>query len=96
MDMSACSMRTCFVARMIDRCGLPPLTTIQLAFLASLLPGRRYTDDCQDAITVGGLLRLDLITWEEPDHRPHKRRERSTFGLSQAGIHALGTHALNE
>jgi hypothetical protein len=80
---------------MTDRGGLPSLTTIQVDFLASLLPGRRYTDDCQDAITVGGLLRLNLITWEEPGHLPHKRRERSTFALSQAGIHVLGAHTLN-
>lgn len=93
--MSACSTKICFVAQMIDRGGLPSLTAIQLAFLASLLPGRRYTDDCQDAITVGGLLRLNLIIWEQPDHRPRKRRERSTFALSQAGVQALNTNALN-
>jgi hypothetical protein len=35
---------------------------VQMAFLASLLPGPRRTNDCQDAITVGGLLRLNLIS----------------------------------
>ena len=44
---------------------------------------------------MGGLSRLNLITWEEPDHRPRKRRERSTFALSQAGILTLGTHTLS-
>jgi hypothetical protein len=88
-------MRIFFVAQMTDRGGSPSLTTIQLDFLASLLPGRRYTDNCQDAITVGALLRLNLITWEEPGRLTHERRERGTFALSQAGMHLLGAHTLN-
>jgi hypothetical protein len=66
-----------------------PLTQVQMAFLVSLLPGPRLTDDCQDAITVGGLLRLNLIDWDEPDHRIKGRRGRSTFALSEVGIRAL-------
>jgi hypothetical protein len=68
---------------------LSPLTSAQTAFLVSLLLGPRRTDDCQDAITVGGLLRLNLISWEEPHHRPKARRRHDTFALSEAGIHAL-------
>jgi hypothetical protein len=70
----------------------PPLTAVQVAFLTSLLPGPRPTDDCQDAITVGGLLRLNLIIWDEPDCRPRRRRKCSTFALSDAGTRALDNH----
>lgn len=72
-----------------------PLTLVQTAFLVSLLGGPRRTDDCQDAITVGGLLRLNLIAWEEPDHRLKGRRRHSTFALSEAGIHALDSRLPN-
>jgi hypothetical protein len=67
------------------------LTPVQLAFLVSLLPGPRRTDDCQDAITVGGLLRLKMIAWDEPDHRVKGRRGHSTFALSETGTLALGS-----
>ncbi len=58
-------------------------------------PGGRHTKDCQDAITVGGLLRLNLIVWNEPGHRSPARRERSTFALSEAGLSALDSYTLN-
>jgi hypothetical protein len=72
-----------------------PLTPVQMAFLVSLLPGPRRTDYCQDAITVGGLLRLNLIAWDEPDHRLKGRRRRSTFALSEAGTRALDSRLPN-
>ena len=89
--MSACSTKTCFAVLMVEyEASHPPsLTPVQVAFLVSLLPGPRRTDDCQDAITVGGLLRLNLITWDEPKHRLKGQRTRSTFALSEAGIRAL-------
>src|SRR5690349_398128 len=69
--MSACSTRTCFGMLVVEHEALhpPSLTSVQIAFLVSLLPGPRRTDDCQDAITVGGLLRLNLVAWDELDHR---------------------------
>ena len=73
----------------------PPLAPAQMAFLVSLLPGPRRTDDCQDAITVGGLLRLNLINWDEPDPRLKGQRRYDTFALSEAGIHALDSHRRN-
>lgn len=67
----------------------PSLTSVQLAFLTTLLPGPRPTDDCQDAITVGSLMRLNLVAWDEPDHRVPGGYCHDTFALTQAGIHAL-------
>jgi hypothetical protein len=72
-----------------------PLTPVQMAFLASLLPGPRRADDCQDAITVGGLLRLHLVSWDEPDHRPKGRRNHDMFALSEDGIRALDNRLPN-
>lgn len=89
--MSACSTKTCFSVLVVEPQALhqSPLTPVQMAFLVSLLPGPRRTDDCQDAITVGGLLRLNLIDWDEPDHRLKGRRSPGTFALSEVGIRAL-------
>lgn len=90
-------MRACFGVLMVEHQALhqSPLTLVQTAFLVSLLPGPRRTDDCQDAIAVGGLLRLNLIAWKEPDHRLKGRRRRSTFALSEAGIRALDSRLPN-
>ena len=70
--MNACSMRLCCGLLMPEPLPvqetlpqLPPLSPVQMAFLVSLLPGPRPTSDCQDAITVGGLLRLNLVAWHE-------------------------------
>ena len=95
--MSACSTKTCFSALMVEpqASHQSPLTPVQMAFLVSLLPGPRRTDDCQDAITVGGLLRLSLIVWDEPDHRLKGRRRRDTFALSEVGIRALDSRLPN-
>jgi len=71
------------------------LTPVQTAFLISLLPGPRRTDDCQDAITVGGLLRLNLVAWDEPNRRHKAVRRHSTFALSEAGTRALQTRLPN-
>lgn len=89
--MSACSTKTCFNLLVVEYEASHPscLTPVQMAFLISLLPGPRRTDACQDAITVGGLLRLNLIAWDEPDHRLKRRRRRSTFALSEAGTRAV-------
>src|SRR5215213_1854851 len=95
--MSACSTRTCFVVLMVEREALhpPPLTSVQVAFLVSLLPGPRRTNHCHNAITVSGLLRLNLIAWDEPHHRLKGRRRRGTFALSEAGIRALDARLPN-
>lgn len=69
------------------------LTPLQLAFLSSLLPGPRFTDDCQDAITVGGLLRLNLVAWDEPNAKLNGRRKRGTFALTEAGTRILAAGA---
>jgi hypothetical protein len=84
-------MRTCFGLLMAEHGALQPLslTSVQIAFLVSLLPGPRRTDDCQDAITVGGLLRLNMVAWNEFDHRVKGRRRHSTFALSEAGTREL-------
>lgn len=65
------------------------LTPPQMAFLSSLLPGPRFTDDCHDAITVGGLLRLNLIAWHEPNEILNGRPRRATFALTDAGTRVL-------
>jgi hypothetical protein len=90
-------MRTFCVVLMLENDAAHPssLTPVQIAFLASLLPGPRQTGDCQDAITVGGLLRLNLVAWDEPDHRLKVRRRHGTFALSEAGIRALDSHLPN-
>src|SRR5690349_6194723 len=97
IPMSACSTRNYFVALMIEgQASHPPsLTPEQITFLVSLLSGPRRTDDCHDAITVGPLLRLNLIAWDEPDHRLKGRRRPSTFTLSEAGIRALDVRLPN-
>jgi hypothetical protein len=69
---------------------LPPsLTPVQLAFLVSLLPGPRPTDDYHDAITVGVFIRLNLVARDEPNHGLDGRRRRSTFALTEAGTRVL-------
>jgi hypothetical protein len=42
-----------------------------------------------------GLLRPNLITWDEPDYRLHGRRKRNTFALSEAGIRGLDARIPN-
>ncbi len=73
----------------------PTLTALQRAFLTTLLPGPRPTRDCQDAITVGGLLRLNFVAWDEPGPGRDRRRPRSTFALTEAGARALAERTPN-
>lgn len=97
-SMTASSTETCVVPPMteIDASPvLPALTPVQMAFLVSLLPGPRPTRDCQDAITIGALVRLNLVAWDEPDQPLHGRRKRSTFMLTGAGTQALAAGILH-
>ncbi len=61
----------------------PALSSVQIAFLVSLVPGPRRTSDCHDAITVGCLMRLNLVAWNETRDR-RQRRDNSTFSLTAA------------
>jgi hypothetical protein len=71
----------------------PILSTTQHAFLVSLASGPRPTNDCQDAITVGSLMRLHLVAWDEVRHRPSERRRGTgTFSLTPAGEQLLTSH----
>ena len=95
--MSVCSAKICFGVLMVEPQALhrSPLTPSQMAFLVSLLPGPRRSDDCQDAITLGGLLRLNLIVWNEPARLLRGRRGHDTFALSEDGIRALDSRIPN-
>jgi hypothetical protein len=62
------------------------LTAAQLAFLSSLRVGARPTSDCQDAITVGELMRLNLVYWNEPRVSRSSRELVSTFSLTRLGV----------
>lgn len=66
------------------------LSPVQVAFLVSLVPGPRPTAKCQDAITIGSLMRLNLVAWDEAI-RPAFRRRRGpdTFSLTQAAVQFL-------
>lgn len=68
----------------------PILSAVQRAFLVSLTSGPRPTDDCQDAITVGSLMRLNLVAWDEVRYRPSgRRRGTDTFALTRTGTQLL-------
>src|SRR5689334_6573480 len=73
------------------------LTAAQLAFLASLRAGARPTSDCQDAIAVGELMRLNLVYWNEPRISRGSRELVSTFSLTRLGVELeLGEEVLDE
>jgi hypothetical protein len=65
----------------------PALSPAQVAFLVSLVSGPRPAADCQDAITVGSLMRLNLVAWDEIRHR--RRGRKSTFSLTSAAVTML-------
>jgi len=65
------------------------LSPVQLAFLESLRRGPRPTSRCHDAITVGALMRLNLVAWHETMHRPRDRRGTGTFALTSAATQFL-------
>jgi hypothetical protein len=66
------------------------LSPAQVAFLVSLLPGPRPTAACQDAITVGGLIRLNLVAWDEATGPASRRwRGTGTFSLTPAAVRFL-------
>jgi len=73
---------------------LPVLTPREAIFRRSLVPGPRPTGQCEDAITIGALIRRNLVAWDEPDHRHQRRRRHGTFGLTEAGVRALGCDGL--
>lgn len=62
------------------------LTAAQIGFLSSLRAGGRPTAACQDALTVGTLLRLHLVAWnEDRGGVAGRRRAASTFSLTSLG-----------
>jgi hypothetical protein len=69
----------------------PALSPAQVAFLVSLVSGPRPTADCQDAITVGSLVRLNLVAWHEIRNR--RRGGTSTFSLTSAAVMILNNRA---
>ena len=64
----------------------PSLTPVQAVFLSSLRGGARLTSDCQDAITVGELMRLNLVYWDETNNPRGGRKVGSTFFLTPLGV----------
>jgi len=61
------------------------LSPVQVAFLVSLVSGPRPTAECQDAMTVGSLMRLNLVAWDETQRSVVKHRHgTSTFSLTPA------------
>jgi len=95
--MSACSTRFCSGGLMPERITAPAvlphpmmLSPVQVAFLVSLVPGPRPTTECQDAITIGSLMRLNLVAWDEV-RSPALRRRRGldTFSLTPAAMQFL-------
>jgi hypothetical protein len=72
--------------------ALPALSSVQLAFLASLVPGPRPTWRCQDAITVGNLVRLNLVAWSEIRDPSRRRDDKSTFSLTPLAMQVLTSH----
>jgi hypothetical protein len=66
------------------------LSSAQVTFLTSLTPGPRPTAACQDAITVGSLMRLNLVAWDEPSGLASgRRRDSGTFSLTLAAVQFL-------
>ena len=63
----------------------PSLTPAQAAFLSSPRAGVRLACDCQDAITVGELMRLNLVYWNETRNPRDGRNGVSTFSLTPLG-----------
>jgi hypothetical protein len=78
---------------MITQMALPQPMTLspaQVAFLVSLVPGPRLTAACQDAITVGSLMRLNLVAWDEVKRSASgRRRDSDTFSLTPAAVQFL-------
>lgn len=70
--------------------ALPALSPVQFAFLLSLVPGPRPTSHCQDAITVGNLMRLNLVAWLETEDQFRVRND--TFSLTPLAVQFLANH----
>lgn len=94
--MNACWTSPCCGLPMADAAPLPAilpqfpvLSPVQTAFLNSLLSGPRLTSECQDAITVGSLLRLNLVAWHETARHPRRRKHASTFSLTDVALQLL-------
>lgn len=69
------------------------LSAAQIGFLSSLRAGGRPTAACQDALTVGTLLRLHLVAWnEDRGGVAGRRRAASTFSLTPLGLQRLIEH----
>ena len=68
---------------------VPVLSPVQHAFLVSLIPGPRPTSRCQDAITVGSLMRLNLVVWTETKDQFRRRNGTSTFSLTSRAVRFL-------
>jgi len=95
--MSVCWTRLCCSRLMPERVATPAalpqpvmLSPAQVAFLVSLFPGPRLTTACQDAITVGSLMRLNLVAWNETrGPAPGRRRGSDTFSLTPTAVQLL-------
>lgn len=71
----------------------PRFTPAQLSFLSSLRAGARPTSACQDALTVGQLIRLKLVSWNEKRAGGHGFRPMTgTFSLTSLGLRLLLQH----
>jgi hypothetical protein len=64
----------------------PVLSPAQIAFLESLIPGPKAASRCQDAITVGSLIRLNFVAWHESAPTNRRRRGLASFGLTQLAL----------
>jgi hypothetical protein len=70
-----------------------PLTPAEIRFLSSLRAGARPTSACQDAITVGALIRSKLVWWNTlPVADASYRRPVPSFSLTRLGIQRLREH----
>jgi len=69
------------------------LTTTEIAFLSRLRSASRPTGQCQDALTVGALMRLGLVAWEE-GRAPGRTAPngRGSFSLTSRGRRRLVAH----
>jgi hypothetical protein len=73
----------------------PMLSPIQIAFLESLVPGPKAAWRCQDATTVGSLIRLNLVAWQEGPPAYRRRNKSISFRLTQSAMHFLADRTID-
>lgn len=91
--MNACWMRRYCDPPMLDdvttQIAAPArlvLSPTQIAFLESLVPGPKAASRCHDAITIGSLIRLNLVAWQEDPPLDRRRKGSASFGLTQLAM----------